>query len=972
MIRARSILKLSAGILFSLQAWAAPVTLRDLHPRDEALLRREIPALFKPEGADLATLDQAIRVLIGQGTYENVYVDRKESGAFELVGKPLRLIEDIVISGTKQIDADDLRALIEIKPGDRFDRKRAVAAAEKIKNHYGEEGYFNAIVELNINKGENKNLRLNIDIQEKEPCRIKGLRFETANVDLKARLDARFRRVLNRPLTTDRGQKLMNDVNTFLIDQRYMATDVLAPEAKYNEAKTEAYIQIEIREPYRWDFFFNVARHPTEPGAAYTEGDPFLKTADIYRALDLRNRERKNVDPAGEGAERIRRAYLAAGFPNVEIETKVRNPAGTYLKRVNYWIKEGVRVRIKSIEVQGRISRGSSYYEKFIRENSSSLVRRGFYNRADLENGFKNLVTELRNQGFLRARALSSRVEYSEKRDTATVFLMLEEGAQTQIRALDFEGNRFFSSFELAQVTELETNAPLRLNDFEQSIEKIKNFYRNQGFLEMKLLNESEDVIQYNEKGTQARILFRIFEGPRIRVNNIVVEGNSFTKTRVILKEADFRLGEVLTPQKIEEATTRLNKMGLFSRADVRTMEEGTNVAERTLVISVAERDPGIFRFGGGVNNERGLTLRGFTGLGYNNLWGTGRAISGRVEVKSNVAEIDYPEHEITAGYFEPFLFNTRTRGRVNLTRSEQIFQYNKDNNITPITTINRIDLLAEREFNRHVKLTWKVWSLELRRERERNGKCIPDSDPDDPCPTNNTGGKRPAKDLQIGTIGPTLDIDYSDNRFLPTRGSFTRFIFDYSNPKMGSSDGVEFYRAEGNYTHYQPLGSPRFVWTNSLRSGYVKNLSHEKDSGVPTSYAFILGGIYTVRGFDSSSDNERIPKDQTNPQTGERFRIAAGNTKLIETDSTYYLIKSELRFPISGDHGGVLFYDGGAVYITGYDFSRPYRDAVGVGYRYNTPVGPLAADFAFKINPERREKPREEIFRFHLSIGTF
>ena len=195
-----------------------------------------------------------------------------------------------------------------------------------------------------------------------------------------------------------------------------------------------------------------------------------------------------------------------------------------------------------------------------------------------------------------------------------TVYLLLEEGPQTQIRGLDFTGNKFFSNFELTQVTKLETNTPLRLNGFETSLENLKAFYRNQGFLEMKLLNESEDVIQYNDKGTQARILFQIYEGPRIRVNAITVEGNVQTKTRVILKEADFNLGEVLTPQKLDDATVRLNKMGLFTRADIHTLEEGTNVSDRTLVISVTERDPGAVRFGGGVTSERNLTVRGFTG----------------------------------------------------------------------------------------------------------------------------------------------------------------------------------------------------------------------------------------------------------------------------------------------------------------------------------------------------------------------
>jgi outer membrane protein assembly complex protein YaeT len=715
---------------------------------------------------------------------------------------------------------------------------------------------------------------------------------------------------------------------------------------KYNKDKSQALIEIEIKEPWRWEFYFS--------------GNLNQSTADIYSALDLTNRERKNLDPASEGAERLRRSYLAKGFPNIQIETRIDNPKDTYLKRVYYKIEEGPKVRIARIDVQGRISRPSSYYEKFILQNSSRLVAKGFYNRSDLENGFRNLVTDLRNQGFLRAKVLSTRVEFNEKRDKVTVHLLLEEGPQTQIRALDFEGNKYFSSFELSEVTGLKTNTPLKLQDFEESIDKLNSFYRNQGFLEMKLLNEGEDLIQYNETGSQARIVFRLYEGPRIRISSIVVEGNTFTKARVILMETDFKVGEVLTPAKIDDATVRLNKLGLFSRADIRTLEEGTNIGERTLIITVAERDPGVFRFGAGVNNERKLTLRGFTGLSYNNLYGTARGISGRVEVKSNVAQINYLENEVSAGYLEPFIFRSRTRGRAVLTRSEHVFDYQSDSNVTKILESNRIDLLAERDLTQHTKFTWKIWSMDRRRERERHGYCI--SDEDGSVDVNNQ-----CKDStqQVALIGPALDIDYRDNPFLPTKGSLTRLAVDYSNPEFGSTDKprIEFVKVDGTYSQYIRLGSPNVVWANSARAGYISNLSDKPDSGVPTSYAFFLGGIYSVRGFDIASDNNRIPK-----QDDDGLKVKKQTQILFNKDSNYFLIKSELRFPLYQEHGGVIFYDGGAVRISGYRFRDTYRDAIGFGYRYNTPVGPVALDLAFKLDPQ----PGEDKFRFHLSIGTF
>jgi outer membrane protein assembly complex protein YaeT len=961
------ICRLLALLFICLPFWAYAgrvVEFKELNAGDAESLRNAIPQL-KSDNVDPATLDEALRWLMSKGKYENAFIESADGGNYTITGKPLRTIQAINFTGVRDVSERDLRRLLDFSIGDRFDRKKAVLAGERMKAFYGENGYFNTIIELNFEKTESKDVRLVFDIIEKKPCKIRSLIFTTPNTDLKDLLERKFRYQTGRPLTVDRVNSMMSDLQELLVENRYLATEVIGPDVKYNHPKTEAYLEIEIREPQKWEFYF--------------EGNKAFSTLDIYRALDLRNRERKNVDPANEGAERLRRTYLEKGYPNVTIDTKVEAPKGSFLRRVHYTINEGLRVKVASIQVEGRVSRTSKYYQDFILENSSDLVSSGYYNRQALDNGFKNMETELHNQGFLHARILSSRVEFNTKRDRVTVFLILEEGPQTQIRALDFLGNKFFSGFELAKVTELQANAPLRLNEFEASLQKLKSFYQDQGFLEMKLLNESEDIIQYNEKGTQARITFQIYEGPRIRINSIAVEGNTKTKTRVILKEAGFSEGEILTPDKVSDSTSRLNRMGLFSRVNVRTLEEGTTVSERTLVISVAERDPGAFTFGGGVTNERKLTLRGYTGLGYNNLWGTARAISGRAEIRSNTAEINFPESDLTAGYLEPFIFDTRTRGRVNLTRSEYVFDYKSvltadktEYKVTEIIIKNRIDLLTERDLTTHTKFTFKAWSLESRRDFERHYRCIPDEtlatppkfDPKSYCPPNV---------MQVATIGPQLDIDYRDNPFLPTRGSFTRLSTNYSTPSLGSSPGVKFIKYEAEHRFYQRLGSPRWVWANSARGGYVRNLSHDIGSGVPSDSAFVLGGIYSLRGFDIASPLDRVPADGNGktPSDENGFVLGQANQKIIKNHSEYYLFKSELRYPIYGDTlGGVIFYDGGAVYVSNYDFHRPYRDAVGLGLRVNTPVGPASLDFAWKLNPERAKG--ESAWRWYFYVGTF
>jgi outer membrane translocation and assembly module TamA len=50
-------------------------------------------------------------------------------------------------------------------------------------------------------------------------------------------------------------------------------------------------------------------------------------------------------------------------------------------------------------------------------------------------------------------------------------------------------------------------------------------------------------------------------------------------------------------------------------------------------------------------------------------------------------------------------------------------------------------------------------------------------------------------------------------------------------------------------------------------------------------------------------------------------------------------------------------------------DFFKGFRPGVGFGFQYLLPVGPARIDFAF--NPDRDSDRDEDLFVFHLSVGT-
>jgi outer membrane translocation and assembly module TamA len=64
----------------------------------------------------------------------------------------------------------------------------------------------------------------------------------------------------------------------------------------------------------------------------------------------------------------------------------------------------------------------------------------------------------------------------------------------------------------------------------------------------------------------------------------------------------------------------------------------------------------------------------------------------------------------------------------------------------------------------------------------------------------------------------------------------------------------------------------------------------------------------------------------------------------------------TEARFPIplKKGLGGVVFYDGGNVYrnINLNQFRNNWSNSVGVGLRYQTPIGPIRFDIGRNLSP--------------------
>jgi len=181
-----------------------------------------------------------------------------------------------------------------------------------------------------------------------------------------------------------------------------------------------------------------------------------------------------------------------------------------------------------------------------------------------------------------------------------------------------------------------------------------------------------------------------------------------------------------------------------------------------------------------------------------------------------------------------------------------------------------------------------------------------------------------------------SLQRDTRDRRFGATKGSKHNLSVRYAGGPLGGDS--EFTKVEGTTSWYFPL-----FWDTVFHfKGAAGQAFENEDDGLPVYERFYLGGLQSIRGFDSAKVSP------TDPETDERI----GGDKM-------WFTNIELIFPLLAEQGvnGVVFYDMGRVFDDNEDWGfDDFEKAVGLGIRWFSPIGPLRLEWGYNLDPEDDE----------------
>ena len=513
----------------------------------------------------------------------------------------------------------------------------------------------------------------------------------------------------------------------------------------------------------------------------------------------------------------------------------------------------------------------------------------------------------MRRQGFLDARIGEWQVGPTPQGYALDVVIPVEEGPQTIVEGIEFEGDTVFGDSRLAKALKMKVGRPFDEPGLEDDRQRLSTFYADHGY-------PYADVAQSWEPcgKSGACLRYDVEAGQKVTIGHILIIGDVLTSQKAIKHAMSIREGDPFSYRKLIESQQGVRRLGAFAAVNIETigLEEREKVVH--LRVKVEEQRPFQVDLGLSYSTDEALTASfSFTNL---NAFGWAKQNTLRLIGGQKLSRMEI-------GWFDPrFLSSSFEMSTIAWVQYQKQPSYAYTQAGGALSWFRRL-----RRFGFYFR-----WEL------DRNYFVAGDSvAADADSLRNNT----------ISRIALSSSYDSRDSFSDPRSGFFTLGGAGIYNEIMG---------AEANFVKFQWQGAndlspfPWLTLTTALRFNQIVTIG--SNVSVPTNELLFMGGSDTVRGFNYQSLG---PVNAAGQATGGRIR---------------WIWNEELRARIWRTLQWAFFLDMGSLTdsYSAIGWSTTVRRSFGFGLRYMTPVGPIRADYGIKLD----RKPGESFGHFHFTFG--
>ena len=641
-----------------------------------------------------------------------------------------------------------------------------------------------------------------------------------------------------------------------------------------------------------------------------------------------------------DAKKKITDKYKDKRFYNIEIQDSVIESELNYTKNLIFNIKEGKKVKINKIIINGSDSIKSKKLKRIMKNNKEGkwyTPWTGKFKSSEIESDKLLLKTFYNNKGYKDYYCLDHELQLNG--NSLNIIYNIYEGPEYHYRDIKWVGNEIFNDSTLTKALNISAGDLYHHDRFQYSLfQNVSSLYMDKGYLNLNLQHN------FNHIGKDSiDIIFNIEENNIVKVRKVVIKGNDKTNENVIRREINIYPGDIFNRSKFIDVRTKIMLLNFFENVmpDINSI----NSEEVDLIIDVSEKGVGQANFSMGWNKIQGFNggggfqLPNFLGKGQTISLNYNRGLSNNSGFNDSGNQAVGVAQSFSISFFEPAVYDTPNM--IGLS-----FSYYENPGSRTISGLDINSGSMSISFGRRklkwpddrFKITW-VFTKSFKRYSSYTESSIYGSFPYVSSIDINYLNDKYTFESEGVSLSQILKRRSLNHPEFPTKGSDFTWDLTYSGGKLG---GIEDYiKNTFKFNWFIPISEIMTIGSIFKFGDITKTSDY---SIIPPQKYFVMGGSgipygETLRGY---------PENSVGPYYYENNYPVGG--KLL----TRYSLEYRVLFSKSPTMYAFMFADAGNVW-SGFNTIDPFKlkRSAGFGIRVFMPMlGLIGYDIGYGFDP--------------------
>ena len=594
--------------------------------------------------------------------------------------------------------------------------------------------------------------------------------------------------------------------------------------------------------------------------------------------------------------------------------------------KVVFLVNEGEKIVIQDLKYSGVYGLDSDDFDDVIANKAHEFMG-WFWGRNDGELRLRDLdYDNLRirdfymQHGYLDAKVNPPFVRVNFDNYTAYMSYQITEGKPYTISKIStYQTKHVVDNEKLKEAITLKKGDIFNIKTFRSDADKIKTIIADKSYAYVQVVPD----LKKNKKDHTVEVVFRIIPGEKVKIRNVLISGNTRTLDRIIRRELYLGPGDMYSLTDLKDSRNTLGRLGYFESTTIEEKRVDNNTMD--LIVKVKEAPTGNVQLGGGYGSYGGIMVS--VGVNDRNVWGSGINVGVKAEKSQKTQSYSF-------NISNPRLNDSDFSGNFSIYHSS--YEYNDY-----VTNTDGVSIGTGHRFSRHI-------TGYLGYGYSNTGYEFGDD-----FNLSEYGNSYHFEAYDKSSITVSVAWDNTDDYYLPREG----FTLSQSFEKSGVGGDANFLEARTRFAKY--LGLDPYIGFDAIFR-YKARYYNIRDTGyIPLAEKFYMGGIGTVRGYESYSISPMIKDD--NAVDGVR-RIGGTQTFSNNVEVSFpFVPKAKMRL--------VTFFDWGIIaddIASNLVANNEARAGYGLGLEWFSPVGPIQLMFANAIDPQ----PKDRTSKFEFTMG--